>query len=487
MDLNSKEFVDAIIEHASTHGFPIDTERQPHYWTITERGGSFETRFSQTLGWLLNPKANHGCGIEPLQTFVDSMAKKLSWGQIQLEAKSTQVFVEKSWPKIGKKGRDRLDLLIIDHGQDILIAVEVKMDADDHEGQLNNYHAQIQDKYSHISQENRFFVYLTPDSREPTKLAGKDAIWQRLSYTELLPPIERALENLLPECVDRLSMQQRAVHVIEDLQILIKHRVSSFHQAIRERFIDDQQFFEEIAYVLLATEVAKPAEIRLQMKARIHKIGDLDLGEDQHMINASRFWEQANDQHMLSEVTPKYLTETRLESMVKSIWQVMLDEYTRRETNSDLNLYIDRECMEDVREVAEWFRDTLQNTPSKDSQSKVIVVGQGKLKRDPRVRNHWTIGVGASDAKEIPPLGRRGYIRFNVSDAVIKLEPNNNSDRLRSHHILRNNAGAEREILGDSVLEWTDDCVQIKVDSSDLEIKGRALQTIIAKACFNLM
>lgn len=140
MTLNSKEFVEAIIEHASMHGFPVDTDRQPNFWKITEKGGSFETRFTQMLCWYLDPQSNHGLGIDAAQALLDVSTSAMDSERLILDPSSTKVLAEEylAYEIEGKFGK--LDALVIDENKKILIAIEVKMAAHDHNSQLKKYY-----------------------------------------------------------------------------------------------------------------------------------------------------------------------------------------------------------------------------------------------------------------------------------------------------------------------------------------------------------
>tara|TARA_R100001463_G_scaffold15928_16_gene41406 strand:- start:217 stop:1341 length:1125 start_codon:yes stop_codon:yes gene_type:complete len=110
------------------------------------------------IGWLLDPKGDHGLGIEPLMRFLERLGAPIPDACAN---QSVSVWRERYFPGYG-----RVDLIIEYQGHAIVI--ENKLYAADQEAQLSRYQ-QVLDEL--ICPESGSLYYLTIDGSEPSDVS----------------------------------------------------------------------------------------------------------------------------------------------------------------------------------------------------------------------------------------------------------------------------------------------------------------------------
>jgi len=115
-----------------------------------------ELAHEKFIGELLNPKGSHNQGSKFLELFLKTL-------KIKHQLKNPKVILE----KVINKNR-RIDIVIEDN--DLIIAVEMKVNATDQEAQLYDYYNFIKS----FNKKEYFLYYLTPDERDADESSKLD-------------------------------------------------------------------------------------------------------------------------------------------------------------------------------------------------------------------------------------------------------------------------------------------------------------------------
>lgn len=153
-----------------------------------------ETKHSNILAWLLNPKEDHGLGSQILDGLIRVICQQSDDEKVLhfLAHRWDDARVIREWGNADY----RLDILIesqISKNKFAVIAIENKIDSKDRKNQLSNYYKEVSGVYpSHYNKGRVLFVYLTPDGSEPVD-GDCEGKWICLSYKQVLSVIDDAL------------------------------------------------------------------------------------------------------------------------------------------------------------------------------------------------------------------------------------------------------------------------------------------------------
>lgn len=136
-----------------------------------------EIRHSNVLAWLLDPNENHELGGDVLRGFL-----KLS-GYDAKDMDLSSFVVRREWRNI--------DILAISHKQELLLAIENKIDSDEHNDQLSRYESILNEEYPKYK---KHFLFLTRDAKSPKQNKDKET-WLSASYKNVKNIIEAARDN----------------------------------------------------------------------------------------------------------------------------------------------------------------------------------------------------------------------------------------------------------------------------------------------------
>ena len=147
-----------------------------------------EIRHSNFLAYILDPQRPHGLDDTVLRTFLMEIAqgsakerldihfRDLENARVQREADNIDILIT-----IPKSGGTR----------GLVVAVELKVDAQEREKQLSDYENRIVKKFPTPDWQH-MFCFLTPDGREETTGGGQT--WVNLSYTDLFKAADQAIK-----------------------------------------------------------------------------------------------------------------------------------------------------------------------------------------------------------------------------------------------------------------------------------------------------
>lgn len=147
-----------------------------------------EIRHSNMLAWLLDPNESHGLGTRIVSALVEFVVKNDfvdSDKAFNLLLKSKDdVTLKREWKNI--------DILIESASAKFVICIENKIDTQDHSQQLDRYYKIIEGEKKYCDYI-KVFLYLTPDGRIPNE--DNAAVWEMISYPDIIELIERELER----------------------------------------------------------------------------------------------------------------------------------------------------------------------------------------------------------------------------------------------------------------------------------------------------
>jgi PD-(D/E)XK nuclease superfamily protein len=153
-----------------------------------------EVRHSDFLAFLLNPRGNHGLGDAFLRRFLKrSFGSKFVYSgkQFQVERETMHV-----------------DILLHDDVNHLAVIVENKVDAGEHDNQLERYWKSIKDRYPGYS---LFGLYLTPEGEKPS-----DERYVPVGYSFVCDLIDEMLGREKSKWVPAVEMTLR--HYVEMLR-----------------------------------------------------------------------------------------------------------------------------------------------------------------------------------------------------------------------------------------------------------------------------
>ena len=176
-----------------------------------------ELRHSDFLGFLLDPRQNHGLGDEFIKLFVQralSLAVEvdLPISLIDLDVWNlTEIEVLREWQNI--------DILLVDNAHRLAVVIENKIGSGEHSNQLKRYRQIVNQQYPGW---NIIYIFLTPDGIPPT-----DENYIPLDYTTVCLIIERLTEK-------------RASTLGADVRTLMTH----YTQMLRKHIVNESEIAE---------------------------------------------------------------------------------------------------------------------------------------------------------------------------------------------------------------------------------------------------
>ena len=172
-----------------------------------------EIRHSNFLGWLLNPRENHGIG----DTLIKGLLREAGLEKVD-SLDCSDVIIERE--------KFYIDLLAFSPKEKWFIIIENKTWTKDHDNQLNRY---SDDASHYLPGYKPFYIYLTPTGEEPIEDTRDE--WKCVGYKT----IKETLKNALQE----REVDVKAKMFIEDyIKLLEGDLLMENEKEIRDRCID---------------------------------------------------------------------------------------------------------------------------------------------------------------------------------------------------------------------------------------------------------
>lgn len=161
------------------------SEQKDVYCPFAALGAArMEIRHSNFLANLINPNENHGFGDLLLKGFLEALLGQTDVTELLLDLHLTDLsdaVVLREWKDV--------DLLVrlprSSKKQDLIFAIEIKIEANESQGQLKKYEEAVTEAWP---QARTLFFFLTPDHAEASR-----ETWVDVPFSEVLNEFERSL------------------------------------------------------------------------------------------------------------------------------------------------------------------------------------------------------------------------------------------------------------------------------------------------------
>lgn len=189
---HTEKLVEALVAYAELA--PVKTYlrrlNHPNFWTIVGNGRkSYETYYSKTLAWLLDPTANHGAQSTFAQKLIEKITEEDTPNKNQaptsVRYNDLTVYRGADTEALGAN----IDVFYYDEMAGTAIVIEAKMGSLDHKAgttefsQLDKYHQAVESNPLVLEKcPNRYYLYLTVTGAEPTISAHSKDQWITVSY-----------------------------------------------------------------------------------------------------------------------------------------------------------------------------------------------------------------------------------------------------------------------------------------------------------------
>ena len=182
---------------------------------------------SRVLGWLLDPEGNHKLGDAFLVAFLQKSRAKAKELGIEF-THPTGIFadggygteVTREWENEVDGSRGFLDILAINGKARSLLAVENKVESNEHTQQLTRYRKALENRYRDFG---RVYVFLSPNGIKPEEPEERK-LWIPLDYA--------AVADLV-----QTMIQERSDDMKPDVKMFLEH----YKVAVRRQVLDDSQ------------------------------------------------------------------------------------------------------------------------------------------------------------------------------------------------------------------------------------------------------
>ncbi len=154
---------------------------------IAPRGWAAEELHSRIISWLLTPSTHH----RQAGHFIAALLNATSAPPKLLNADWSAARVQQEWENFVDGQWGYLDILILDHDQRHLIAIENKTFSQEHSNQLTRYHLALAEEFPDFT---RHHIFLSPAGLPPNLERDRQQ-WQPASYSVIHDAIQETLET----------------------------------------------------------------------------------------------------------------------------------------------------------------------------------------------------------------------------------------------------------------------------------------------------
>lgn len=248
-----------------------------------------EIRHGHFLEYVFSPQRPHGFGTDCLQAFFHAAANAASAEEpidnfspldIHLMELDTAV-VRREWRNI--------DLLIEVRSHKLIVAVELKIDATEHSGQLKRYRETVASQWPRSEGWNQVFVFLTKRGDDPSSDNGEG--WLTLELEAVTAEMQKLVERevgasdarrLLQSYIDMLRRHHLSNERLEELasklwaehgaalEYLVERRPDSVAELFRQLYTDRERLaarMSEAADTEIVPDHCTPSMLRFAVTA----------------------------------------------------------------------------------------------------------------------------------------------------------------------------------------------------------------------------
>ena len=154
---------------------------------ITPRAWASEEFHSRVISWLLEPSAHH----RQSGHFIAALLNATMAPPALLTADWSGAEVHQEWENVVDGERGYLDILILDQGNQNLVAIENKTFSQEHSNQLTRYQRALATEYPDFT---RHHILLSPAGVSPYLERDRE-YWRPAGYTVIHDAIQEVLET----------------------------------------------------------------------------------------------------------------------------------------------------------------------------------------------------------------------------------------------------------------------------------------------------
>lgn len=297
---NTEKLVAELAQYAQQA--PVKTYlrrlNHPNFWTIVGNGRkSYETYYSKTLAWMLDPTANHGAQSAFAQKLIERITEEEKQESHQSPPaifNDLTVYRGADTEALGAN----IDVFYYDEMAKTAIVIEAKMGSLDHHAgstdssQLDKYYKAVENNPTVVEKcPNRFYIYLTVTGAKPTIKAESNNHWICMSY--------ETIADIAKEFIFDLH-DDGAVKIVRD-------------------FIFDLERHAELAGDRLL-EAAIPFKEDPSLLAQIRLMASSFVESGTHTEEATHIFDAVSKDialHGINRQTLKYIIEALNESLIE--------------------------------------------------------------------------------------------------------------------------------------------------------------------------
>jgi len=172
-----------------------------------------EIRHSNVLSWLMTPTAKHGLK----DGFLVAVVHELVRSEIVAEPDQIKLLCADWSDACIYREWFGLDILIVSKCLNYIVAIENKIDSQDHDKQLSRYKKSVDEAYPGY---NRLFVYLTPEGVKPCE--DDSDCWRPFSYSSISAALSSVKQTV-------------------GLDTHAKTIISNYHEIVRREIMEDEE------------------------------------------------------------------------------------------------------------------------------------------------------------------------------------------------------------------------------------------------------
>ena len=190
---------------------------------------------SNLLGWLLDPRGNHGVGNHFLKGFLERTGSSSElWS-----ADWSGATVHREWPNEVDGVPGFLDILVLDETQGLLCAIENKIFSDEHSRQLTRYRKALANRYAKF---HRHHIFLSPSGVLP-HLEEERTHWVATDYGTVYQLVRGLVDG------EAGSIREDIHDFLTQYATTLRRNImpdSSAHQVARRLYLENRALFDLI-------------------------------------------------------------------------------------------------------------------------------------------------------------------------------------------------------------------------------------------------
>jgi hypothetical protein len=248
-----------------------------------------EIRHGQFLEYVFNPQRPHGFGSDCLQAFFHAAATAASAEEPIAGFSPLDIHLMELDNAVVRREWRNIDLLIEVPSHKLIVAVELKIDASEHSGQLKRYRETVETNWPRADGWKQVFVFLTKRGDEPSSEDGTG--WLTLELEAVTSEMHKLVERevgavdarrLLQSYIDMLRRHHLTNERLEQLasklwaehgaalEYLVEQRPDAVAELFRQLFTDRERLaaaMTEAAGTEIVPDHCTPGMLRFAVTA----------------------------------------------------------------------------------------------------------------------------------------------------------------------------------------------------------------------------